>query len=490
MSRKITPRRGPHLLLSGLGWTGGMAGCLCCMVGCMGNHVEPVDARLFMPTSIPGIAEKSGPAAADSNQAAPAGDMEPGPTTLESPKSATVLPDPLAPIPAPFNTIEPIGELGSGATTQPPTTQPAAAAEAVAVQPIIPSEKPTVTLAPLPEVQGQGVYMTLGGVVAQVNDVPIYANQVLTPLKKELAAKARELDADAFRRYAEEEIYLQLRERIDDERYFATAYHSLSDEDKRLAEAHAMFDRHNKVIAAGGSVEQARQQAADAGSDFDELIKKDYRELVFVIYQRRQIEPLIQVNADNMRQFYKQNFEKLYHEKEQAQYRVIAIDPAKYKDAVAARMKIDGLRDKASKGADFGAMASTDNDNESLKELHGCPRGVGQWMAPNSYAVDAVDAAVWSLEPGQITPVIEAGGKLYIAKLEAKHGGQTHPFEDQAVQADIYAKLRQQQFNALWQQRKDASAIESMVSADAKRMQVAVEMAMQKYAQVQLAIGR
>ena len=58
------------------------------------------------------------------------------------------------------------------------------------------------------------------------------------------------------------------------------------------------------------------------------------------------------------------------------------------------------------------------------------------------------------------------------------------------VQADIYAKLRQQQFNKLWQARKDESATQAMVSTDARRVELAVEMAMQKYTQIQLAVGR
>jgi parvulin-like peptidyl-prolyl isomerase len=493
MSRKIVPRL--YLVLGGLGMAG-IAGPL----GCASNHVDPVDARLFTappPPDAGGIAKlnkpemnRPDPALAVTASEVQPTDILPGPTTLESPKSATVLPDPLTPIPAPFNTIKPLEELGS--TPSPsitPTTQPASQVETAAVQSAVGLQtSPQATAQPpAVEIQGQGVYQILGGVIAKVNDVPIYANQVLDPLKKEFSAKARTMDPEEFRYFAREEIYLQLKERIDDEKDFASAYQSLSEDDKKLADVHAMIDRHDKVIAAGGSVEVAKQRAADQGLDFDEVLRKDYREVVFYLFEHRHIEPLIQVSADNMREFYQQNLDKLYREKEQAQFRVIQVDPAHCLDIASARQKINALRERAAKGEDFTQLASTENDDALLKDLHGNPCGSGQWMDRNSYAVDAVEAAVWQIQPGQITPVVESNGKFYIAKLEAKRGGITHQFEDQTVQADIYARLRQQQLSHLWQLSKDESAVESTISADTKRIEVAVEIAMQRYAQMQSA---
>ena len=51
-----------------------------------------------------------------------------------------------------------------------------------------------------------GGYKTLGGVVAEVNGNPIYANKVLRQLTPELAARAPELDEGQFRKLAAQEV--------------------------------------------------------------------------------------------------------------------------------------------------------------------------------------------------------------------------------------------------------------------------------------------
>jgi hypothetical protein len=438
--------------------------------------------------------------------------------TGEQPKNATILPDPALPTTRPFPTIEPIGELGSTPTTEPTQAAPAQAGPAQpsssqqGSSPAQPNEAAPSALEtnavennavgttaagtsapaqPAPsDIQSKGVYLTLGGVLAQVNDTPIYANAVLAPLKKEFAAKARELSPDDFRDFAAHEIMQQLHERIDDESYFATAYHALSQDDKNLAEAHAMMDRHDWIIAAGGSIEQARKQSAERGEDFDQRVLKNYRELVFELYQRRAIAPLIQVNADDMRDFYRHNVDKLYSTKAEAQFRVIEVDKTASSVALDTTQPVQNdiaaIRERAVKGEDFAAMASTLNDDAYLRDRAGCPLGEGKWIERGSYILDALEAEVWKLQPGQITPVVEIGGKQYIAKLEARHEGSVRAFEDPVVQIDIYRQLRQIQFNQLWKERKDESATQAMISPpDPKRFEVALEMAMQKYAQVQ-----
>ena len=77
-------------------------------------------------------------------------------------------------------------------------------------------------------------------------------------------------------------------------------------------------------------------------------------------------------------------------------------------------------------------MASSENQDEYLKAHAGDPGG---WMQRNAYRIDAVDKAIWQLQPGQITDVIADDDAFYVAKLEARKDGRVQPFEDQQVQA-------------------------------------------------------
>src|SRR6185295_13960788 len=47
-----------------------------------------------------------------------------------------------------------------------------------------------------------GQYLTIGGVVSEVNGTPIYANKVLTLIEPVLAARAKELNPKQFRQLA------------------------------------------------------------------------------------------------------------------------------------------------------------------------------------------------------------------------------------------------------------------------------------------------
>jgi parvulin-like peptidyl-prolyl isomerase len=452
------------LCIAGLGVVGPM--------GCAVNRVRPIDSALFLPQPTQQTLDSS----ADADPRTIAEAIPPDGMQGESPKNASVLPTTQ---PRPFESLKPLDPL-----EQAPTTQPVEVLEAPA------SPAPTATVADSSATPsaGTGVYMTLGGVLVQVNNTPIYAGQVLAPLRKELAAKAREDDPAAFKDFAETEIHKQLDELIQDELDFATGYNALSDDDRKLADAIAVQIRQEKVTAAGGSVERARRQAMEDGQDFDDLIKQEYRHIVHGLYRRRKIEPLIQVRADDMRDDYNHNLSKLYSEKDKAQFRVLEIDPAKCGGMGMARDKINSIRERAIHGEDFIKLASTENQNDFLKGRGGNPCDDGGWMERNTYRFDAVEAAVWKLQPGQITPVIETEGMLFIAKLEARHLGTVKPFEDQTVQADIYNRLYQQQLGQLWQKSRGDSLGEAIVTPSSdqeleNRLQIAVDMAMQTYAQ-------
>ena len=197
--------------------------------------------------------------------------------------------------------------------------------------------------------------------------------------------------------------------------------------------------RQQKVTEAGGSEEAANRRAMADGETLDELMHRHYRETMRDLFYQRHIFPRVQVTADDMRAFYAKNVDTLYSQHDQAQYRVIKIDPAKLSGdnpRAMALQKIADIRKKAQRGDDFAALASAENHDEYLKSRGGDPGG---WMQRGAYRVDEVDKAVWTLQPGDVSDVIDTGDAFYIVKLEAKKSGKTRPFEDPTVQDDILA---------------------------------------------------
>jgi parvulin-like peptidyl-prolyl isomerase len=195
----------------------------------------------------------------------------------------------------------------------------------------------------------------------------------------------------------------------------------------------------------------------------------------------KKIDPMIQVSADDMREYYRQNVAKLYTQKEQIQFRVIEISP----DVIGgdqpdryALDKITALRDKAVRGDDFARLASATNDDPYLRSTGG---DVGGWKDRNAFREPAVDEAVWKLDAGGVTDVIKSGENYYIACVEQKKVGHVRPFEDEGVQDEIYGRLVQQQRTAQLMRLQDEASEDAIVKLTQSSVDTALDMAMQKY---------
>lgn len=323
-----------------------------------------------------------------------------------------------------------------------------------------------------------GVYMTIGGVVAEVNSVPIYADKIVSDIEPHLAAKARSLSEHQFRAFAADELRKQLTENIQSELLFAAANRLLDDDDKEQARYFAELWRKQAITKAGGSIEMARRVEMQRGRDFDKLVIQAYREALSRRLLQKRIFPQIQVTAAEMRQYYEANREKLYTVRDAAQFEVIEIDPVKVGGEELAKQKIQDLRAKAVAGEDFAELAKFSTGRQMRSSEGELP-----WIDRKAFHLPAVEEAVWNIQPGEVTPVVEEGGRYYIAKLERKQPARVMPFEEAATQADIEKKLREQKFRPLYDRMLQDLQDKSIVRTDPEMLQAALEIAMQRYHQ-------
>lgn len=320
-----------------------------------------------------------------------------------------------------------------------------------------------------------GGYQLIGTVLAEVHDAPIFADKVLATIDKVLAAQAARLDENAFRKVAAEAIQKQITEYINTELEFAMALRKLDARDREMARLATIRWREEQIVKAGGSLEVARQRATAAGFDFDELADEQYRWFMRKLYYQKHEYPKIHVSASDMRRYYQENQQKEFTTPDRARFRVIKVDRSKAGGRQEALGEIHRLLDRArSGGKDFGELAAEDNDEESFK------RPV-EWFQRDSFVVKEVEDAVWKLQPGQITDVIETPDAFYIARLEAKQAGGVKPFEEQDVQRQIEATLRQRQFTALQVAVQQALMRDAIIRYHPRMVELAVGMAMQKY---------
>lgn len=325
-----------------------------------------------------------------------------------------------------------------------------------------------------------GPSRTLGGVVARVNSTPIYAEEIVDSAEPRLTLLASELNERTFRQAARQEIATEIARAIMAELHFAAAERYLSPEDRQYAKDLTAAWRARQINAAGGSIEAARDKARQQGTSLEELVQQQHRYYVRMVYDRRKIYPRVRVTAADMRRHYDQNRSTRFTVPDQAQFELIQINPKIAGSVESAREKAQELRDRAAAGEDFTTLAEFS---------HG-PRmrasdGSLTWIQRGAFAIEPVEEAVWKLQPGEITPVIEHDRAFYIARLEQKKPGRVKPFDDETVQQEIRNDLEQQQLQQLREELTTNLLADAVIRGhprdDPSMMEPAVELAMQRY---------
>jgi parvulin-like peptidyl-prolyl isomerase len=323
-----------------------------------------------------------------------------------------------------------------------------------------------------------GQFLTIGGVVADVNSTPIYANKVLTQIEPVLAARAKELDPVQFKTEAAREIRNQIRDLVREQLEYAAAERNLDQKDKDLADFLTEQWRDRQATAAGGSIELAKKLAKERGRDFDELMQDQYRLIMSRIYLDRKVVPRIVVNAADMRAYYDSKREEEFTDRGVAQFRLIKIDVRKHDGREKALQLAGELRNRIVKaGERFEAIARSVNDDPRLLKSGG---EVGK-IDEGAFKIEPVDKAVWATPDGQVTPVIDTGDALYLALVEEKKPGRVLPFEDEAVQARINKRLTDIQFNEARERVYQQLINDAVIRQDKNMVDIAVDMAMQSY---------
>jgi parvulin-like peptidyl-prolyl isomerase len=380
--------------------------------------------------------------------------------------------------PAVRQSVREPGENGNGASSRP--ARPATARSVAAAR--SQGRGPATARA---AIDPSGQYVIFGTVLAQVSSRPIYAHRVLAVLDNALRAEAQRYDDPrAFKPVAAKLIADEIRNQVRDELVFAVAEKSLDAREKQLADMFTAKWQKEEETKAGGSLELAKRRWADEGWDFNERLDYQYRVAMTRVFYQRRVFPLVNVTASDIRRYYEANKDTEFTRPARAKFRVIKIDPRQLKlpgGADQAKTTIRDIRAKAVKG-NFEALARELND-PILKASGGLVPGNDQgWLPKGTYVAERVEDAVWALQPGQVTNVIEEKGAFYIAKLEDRQEAVSQEFEDLAVQQQIDEKLQAQQFKELQEQRQNKFMKDAVVWEHPQMMQVAVDMAMQRFA--------
>jgi parvulin-like peptidyl-prolyl isomerase len=369
---------------------------------------------------------------------------------------------------------------GTAAAEQTATPTPAMRSPAVLTAPVVETGAPGGA-AVSGSSRGGGVsagsFMTMGGVVSEVNGVPIFATPVMREIEPILAVRAKALSQREFQSLAMRLIQQQIGDFEREELEYASAQRNLDSNDRKVADMITGQWRQERIVEAGGSVEMARRKATEAGENFDEMVQRQSRIHLIQLYYQKKVVPRVQITTADMRRFYRDNVDKLFTERDTTTYRVIRIDPAQQGGKEGALTRARALREQATTG-DFAAMAGESNDDRSLKRTAGL---VGP-LPKGAFALERVEEAVFRTDVGGITEIVEDRGGFYIAKVEGRKLGSVRSFDELEVQAKIKEELRKLQIAEMRDRVVEDLRSNAVIRRDDRMMQIAADMAMQRYA--------
>jgi parvulin-like peptidyl-prolyl isomerase len=362
-----------------------------------------------------------------------------------------------------------------------PPEKPPVTSIAPAVAAVVSTPQPTTAPASQPLMSTSGGFVTIGSVVTEVSGTPIYADKVIQRLSPLLASEAKQRDLQSYRAKAMVEIDKQVRTMINDEVEYTAAMKNLDEQEKEFAWNYTMEWRLRQIREAGGSEEQARKKAISEGTTFEEKVNEFHRETLRQVFYQRKIYPKAQPTADDMRKYYEKNLKTEFTEVDQAQFRMIKITAAQMGGREQAIDKIKQLREQAMRGDDFAKLASGINHDPNLMRNGGRVGGEDGWIQRGAFALTDVEKAVWSVQPGEVTEVVEVGDAFYIAKLDQRKLGRVRAFEDEEVQNQIKQTLTRQQVAKRREAEQQRLLKESVVYPWPPVTGPVLEIAMQKY---------
>jgi peptidyl-prolyl cis-trans isomerase SurA len=317
-------------------------------------------------------------------------------------------------------------------------------------------------------------YLTLGSLVAEVNGKPIYVNKILRLNAATLRNLAKEYDIARFEIAARSLLERTRDEQVDSELEFAAADQALDSSEHDLAREITRRWREKQISEAGGSVEVVHRRFLAEGLDFLEAEHEKYRQFVVEIYYSKKLSPLEMVTADDERRYYRLHIAD-YTVPDKAEFRLLEKDPDKETRELALS-HIKEYRRRALNGEDFASLVSNYSDL-SVNKAQG-----GYFIIEgNSFALTDIQDAVLTMEPGQISDVIEDNGKFYIVKVLSRQRGGVKPFEDEPVQRAIQDTLEIEQFRKLRYANRERLSADAIVSQYPEEMDTAVQMALQNY---------
>ncbi len=278
----------------------------------------------------------------------------------------------------------------------------------------------------------------VNGISAVVNDSAITFMEVQTFSKRALEAAARRSRTQADFDGESLKITKAALEQLIDRRLIVQEYRSTGG---AISES-AVDDILKKQIKREfGDPITFSKMLRQAGRTYESYRKEEVDMLIFGLMVRNKIAQEIVISPKRIERLYNQDQEK-YRVGERAKFRMIVVEASRHARGEPRKIAEQVLV-KARAGEDFAKLANEFSDDARITK--GGDRG---WIEDKETSLaKELKAAVFSLQAGQVSEVIELGGTAFVIKVEERKPAQIKPITE--VRVAIEKQLRDQERDRL-----------------------------------------
>lgn len=278
----------------------------------------------------------------------------------------------------------------------------------------------------------------VNGISAVVNDSAITFMEVQTFSKRALEAAARRSRTQADFDGESLKITKAALEQLIDRRLIVQEYKSTGG---TISES-AVDDILKKQIKREfGDPITFSKMLRQAGRTYESYRKEEVDMLIFGLMVRNKIAQEIVISPKRIERLYNQDQEK-YRVGERAKFRMIVVEASRHARGEPRKIAEQVLV-KARAGEDFAKLANEFSDDARITK--GGDRG---WIEDKETSLaKELKAAVFSLQAGQVSDVIELGGTAFVIKVEERKPAQIKPITE--VRVAIEKQLRDQERDRL-----------------------------------------
>ncbi len=278
----------------------------------------------------------------------------------------------------------------------------------------------------------------VNGISAVVNDSAVTFMEVQTFSKRALEAAARRSRTQADFDGESLKITKAALEQLIDRRLIVQEYKSTGG---AISES-AVDDILKKQIKREfGDPITFSKMLRQAGRTYESYRKEEVDMLIFGLMVRNKISQEIVISPKRIERLYNQDQER-YRVGERAKFRMIVVEASRHARGEPRKIAEQVLV-KARAGEDFAKLANEFSDDARITK--GGDRG---WIEDKETSLaKELKAAVFNLQAGQVSDVIELGGTAFLIKVEERKPAQIKPITE--VRIAIEKQLRDQERDRL-----------------------------------------